>query len=284
MTRLERTTVSPAPRSSAGCSPRASRASAAALSPCEPVATARIARFGQLARPLRRDRPGRPATRGTGAPACSPVERAVACATRACVDTLRPSGTMRAPVAARDLAEHPAGGARSTRTSRPRPPARRAPTMASSALPTPSSLPVGPRASMFVESLKSRSTPSRASSSKRGDVERLAVRRGLVELEVAGVHDESRVGADGERRRVGDRVRHADGLDLERTRPARGCRGFTLAQVDVLEDLVLGRALAHEAERVRRARTRARRTAARSTGSRRCGPRGRASRRGPAIR
>ncbi len=41
-------------------------------------------------------------------------------------------------------------------------------TIASSALPTPSSLPVGPAASMFVESLKRRSTPSRASSSKRG--------------------------------------------------------------------------------------------------------------------
>ncbi len=81
------------------------------------------------------------------------------------------------------------------------------------------------------------------------DIEALAVGRRLVELEVARVDDQARIGPDGERGRVGDRVRDPDGLHFEGP-DLRAAPGLHLAQVDVSEDLVLARAFAHEAERV----------------------------------
>ena len=86
------------------------------------------------------------------------------------------------------------------------------------------SLPVGPSASMFVESLMRSVTPASPSSREALGVEVLAVGRRLVELEVAGVDDHARVGGDGERRRVGDGVRDADGLDVERADVERRAR------------------------------------------------------------
>ena len=78
---------------------------------------------------------------------------------------------------------------------------------------------------MFVESLMRSVTPSSPSSREALDVEVLAVGRRVVELEVAAVDDGAGVGADGERRRVGDGVRDADGLDAERARRRTACAG-----------------------------------------------------------
>ena len=82
-------------------------------------------------------------------------------------------------------------------------------------------------------------------------VQVLAVRRPLVELEVAGVDHDAGVGRDRERGGVRDRVRDADRLDAERADRER-LAGGRLDQPRVLEDLVLAQSLAHEAERVRR--------------------------------
>ena len=93
-----------------GRAPGARRARAARAPrpapPATPSPRARIARFGQLARALRGRRRGRRGHSRYGRPAWSPVDRAVACATRACVDDAAPERHDLAPVAPRDLAEH----------------------------------------------------------------------------------------------------------------------------------------------------------------------------------
>ena len=106
-------------------------------------------------------------------------------------------------------------------------------------------------------------------------VEVLAVGRRLVELEVAAVDEHARVGGDGERGRVGDRVRHADRLDAERADVERRARA-RLEEPRVREHLVLAEPLADETERVRRRPHRHVVTLAGGTAARRCGPRGRA--------
>ena len=79
--------------------------------------------------------------------------------------------------------------------------------------------------------------------------------------------DDARVGRDRERRRVGDRVRDADRLDLERA-DANGARAARLDEPRVLEDLVLAQPLADEPERVAAAPRRARRKRRRRYGQR----------------
>src|SRR6185437_38709 len=69
-------------------------------------------------------------------------------------------------------------------------------------------------------------------------VERMAVRRGEVDLEVAGVEDDAGGGVDGERDAVDERVRDADGHDAEgaeRETPA----GQHLDELSVVEEAVL---------------------------------------------
>ena len=238
-------------RSSAGCSPRASRARAAALSPCDarrdgedraPRAAPARAPAGQtqVARPLEVRRP-----------ACSPVERAVALRDPRVRRHAAPEGDDLAPVPARDLAEHPQA-MHVRREHRDDDRLRRAGDDAPRARsPTPSSLPVWPVGVDVRRVAEQESHPLAPSSSKRGDVERLAVGRGVVELEIARVDDQARVGPDRERRRVGDRVRDADGLDLEGADPLGARAASRQRSVDVLEHLVL-RERARERGRARR--------------------------------
>ena len=90
----------------------------------------------------------------------------------------------------------------------------------SSAGPTVASEATTPGRSALVESPHRQSTPSRAELGEPGDVGGPAVDRGLVEAVVAGDQDRAEVGVQGDRARVGDRVRHVDHLDLERARLA----------------------------------------------------------------
>ena len=83
------------------------------------------------------------------------------------------------------------------------------------------------------------------------DVEELAVRRGVVELEVARMHDEPGVGANGQGGRVGNRVGDANRLDLERPDPHDVAR-VDAAQIDVVQHFVLRGSFANEPERIGR--------------------------------
>ena len=213
MTRLERTTTSPSPRSSAECSPRASRASAAALSPCEPVATARMARFGSSrARSGGQTRSAGHSRYGTARVLSRRAGRRLRDAR---VRRDAPAeGDDLAPVTTRDLAEHlePVHVRGEHRDDDRLPRAgddrlERAP-HALFAARRPARVDVRRVAEEEVDALARELLEAR-------HVERLAVGRRLVELEVARVHDPPRVGADRERRRVGDRVGDANGLDLE---------------------------------------------------------------------
>jgi hypothetical protein len=86
---------------------------------------------------------------------------------------------------------------------------------------------------------------------KTRDVERLTVRRSVVELEVSRVHHQSAVGPDGERGGVGDGVGDTDRLHLERSHALPRARRYLL-QAHVIEDLVIRRPLAHESQSVAR--------------------------------
>src|SRR5262249_14289355 len=83
-------------------------------------------------------------------------------------------------------------------------------------------------------------------------VGRLTVERARVELEVAGVDDRTDRRVDGEPYAVGDRVRHPDRLDAERSgfdavvRPHR-------SQIGAVEQIVLPQLFGDEGERERRA-------------------------------
>jgi hypothetical protein len=63
-----------------------------------------------------------------------------------------------------------------------------------------------------------------------GEVGQPAVKRQLVELDVAGVQDQACRGADGHRQRVGDRVVDREELAVEHAVPGTGALG-DLAQV-----------------------------------------------------
>ena len=70
----------------------------------------------------------------------------------------------------------------------------------------------------------SASTPSAPSCAKRGRSNGLAVERGVVDLEVAGVDQHALRRVDGDRDAVGHAVRDADELDRERARWRRDRR------------------------------------------------------------
>ncbi len=91
--------------------------------------------------------------------------------------------------------------------------------ISSNASTTSSSEPVNPRRSMFVLSARRASTPSDPSSRESVDVEMFAVDGRLVDLEIAGVDDDADRRVNRQRDAVGDAVRHADELDLERPDP-----------------------------------------------------------------
>ena len=87
--------------------------------------------------------------------------------------------------------------------------------ISSNASTTSSSDPVKPRRSMLVLSANSASTPGAAELRETVHVEVLAVDRGLVDLEIAGVDDHACGRMNGQRHAIRHAVGDADELDLE---------------------------------------------------------------------
>ena len=87
--------------------------------------------------------------------------------------------------------------------------------MSSRARPTSTSETMKPGCSALVESDRE-VDPVGGQAGQAAQVGRAAVDRGQVHLEVAGVHDRARGGAQGDRHAVGDRVRHGVELEVER--------------------------------------------------------------------
>ena len=114
-----------------------------------------------------------------------------------------------------------ASGRCSTRTPRRRAGPCALVKISSKASTTSVSEPVKPRRSTFVLSAKSASTPCGAELGEAVQVEVLAVERRLVDLEVAGVHDDADRRVDGQRHAVGHAVRDADELDRRTARRSR---------------------------------------------------------------
>ncbi len=162
--------------------------------------------LGRQRRPARRPRRRSPAGR-----AGSPGRWRCAGCSRGCGRRPRPDG--RSPPTARSPA---AGGGRATRTSRRRCAPRPLWNTLSSPLRTLRSEPVDPGCSTLVESESSSSTPRAPYSAKAWMSGAATVDRGVVDLEVAGVHDDAERRRDRQPDRVDDRVGDVDRIDRER--------------------------------------------------------------------
>ena len=98
--------------------------------------------------------------------------------------------------------------------------------------------PVKPRRSAFVLSEKQRQHARRAELGEAVQIEGLAVERRLIDLEVAGVHDDAGRRVNRQRQAVRHAVRDAQELDAERADRHASARGATgdqaIADVDAV--------------------------------------------------